>query len=77
MESCETVLLRKEGSPVHVLLAVSAIKEADGRVIGASLVAHDITRRKLEEDERLALIEELTAALVHKENVSLQTAGKR
>jgi len=77
VESCETALLRKDGRPVHVLLAVSAIKEANGRVIGASLVAHDITRRKLEEDERLALIQDLTAALVHMGNVSLQASGKR
>jgi len=77
VESCETALLRKDGRPVHVLLAVSAIKEANGRVIGASLVAHDITRRKLEEDERLALIQDLTAALVHMGNFSGQTSGKR
>ena len=69
--------LRCDGRPVHVLLAVSAIKEANGRVIGASLVAHDITRRKLEEDERLALIQDLTAALVHMGNFSGQTSGKR
>jgi two-component system, cell cycle sensor histidine kinase and response regulator CckA len=77
VESSETALLRKDGRPVHVLLTVSAIKEGNGRVIGASLVAHDITRRKLEEDERLALIQELTAALVHMGNVSLQASGKR
>ena len=77
VESCETALLRKDGRPVHVLLAVSAIKEANGRAIGASLVAHDITRRKLEEDERLALIQELTAALVHMGNFNVQTSGKR
>ena len=77
VESCETALLRKDGRPVNVLLAVSAIKEANGRVIGASLVAHDITRRKLEEDERLALIQDLTAALVHMGNVGLQAAGKQ
>ena len=77
VESSETSLLRKDGRPVHVLLAVSAIKRANGRVIGASLVVHDITRRKLEEDERLALIQELTAALVHMGNVSLQGARKR
>jgi PAS domain S-box-containing protein len=77
VESCETALLRKDGRPVHVLLAVSPVKEANGPVIGASLVAHDITRRKLEEDERLALIQELTAALVHMGNVSLQTPTKR
>lgn len=77
VESCETALLRKDGRPVHVLLAVSPVKEANGRVIGASLVAHDITRRKLEESERLALIQELTAALTHANSVRVQASGNR
>jgi hypothetical protein len=58
------------------LLVVSPVKQANGRVIGASLVAHDITRRKLEEDERLALIQDLTAALVHVGNIGVQASGK-
>jgi PAS domain S-box-containing protein len=77
VESCETALLRKDGRPVHVLLAVSAIKEVNGRVIGASLVVHDITRRRLEQDERLALIKDLATALAHMGDVGLQTSGKR
>jgi PAS domain S-box-containing protein len=77
VESCETELLRKDGRPVHVLLAISPLREANERVVGALLVAHDITRRKLEEDERLALIQDLTAALVHMGNNSLQASGKR
>jgi PAS domain-containing protein len=77
VESCETALLRKDGRPVQALLAVSAIKEANGRVIGASLVVHDITRRRLEQDERLALIQDLATALAHMGNVGLQTSGKR
>ncbi len=77
VESCETALLRKDGRPVHVLLVVSPVKQANGRVIGASLVAQDITRRKLEEDERLALIQDLTAALVQMGNFNVQTSAKR
>jgi two-component system cell cycle sensor histidine kinase/response regulator CckA len=77
VESCDTAWLRKDGRPVHVLLAVSPIKDANGRVIGASIVAHDITRRRLEEDERLALIQELTAALAHMGKARVQTSGQR
>ncbi|HZR17598.1 MAG TPA: PAS domain S-box protein [Verrucomicrobiae bacterium] len=77
VESCETALLRKDARPVHVLLAVSPIKDGTGRVIGASIVAHDITRRMLEENERLALIQELTAALVLMGKASAQSSGKR
>ena len=42
-ERLETIRLRKDGSPVHVSVCVSPIKDADGHVIGASKVVHDIT----------------------------------
>jgi PAS domain S-box-containing protein len=62
----ETVRIRKDGQPVEVSLTVSPIRDVEGKVIGASTVARDITERKLEEGERLALIQELTAALTHR-----------
>jgi len=61
----ETVRIRKDGKPVEVSLTISPIKDATGRVVGASTVARDITRRKQEENERLGLIQDLTAALSH------------
>ncbi len=42
----ETGRVRKDGSPVDISLAVSPVKDAEGRVIGASKVARDITERK-------------------------------
>jgi PAS domain S-box-containing protein len=42
-ERLETVRLRKDGTPVHVSLCVSPMKDATGHVIGASKVLHDIT----------------------------------
>ncbi|HWW00540.1 MAG TPA: PAS domain S-box protein [Candidatus Acidoferrum sp.] len=77
VESRDTTWLRKDGRPVHVFLAVSPIREANGRAIGASIVAHDITRRKLEEDERLALIRDLTAALGHTGKAGVRSPWKR
>lgn len=77
VESSETVRLCKDGTPVEVLLSVSPVKDADGRIIGASIVAQDITRRKSEENDRVALIQELTAALAHTNNGMLQTSGAR
>ncbi len=65
VDALETVRLRKDGSAVEVSLTISPIKDANGRVIGASTVARDITRRKQEENERLGLIKDLTAALSH------------
>jgi PAS domain S-box-containing protein len=61
----ETVRVRKGGTAVEVSVSISPIKDTSGRVIGASVVSRDITRRKQEENERLALIQELTAALTH------------
>jgi PAS domain S-box-containing protein len=61
----ETVRVRKDGQPVEVSLTLSPVKDHEGRVVGASIVARDITQRKQEENERLALIQELTAALSH------------
>jgi PAS domain S-box-containing protein len=65
VDGFETVRIRKDGTAVEVSLTISPIKDADGRVVGASTVARDITRRKEEENERLGLIQDLTAALAH------------
>ncbi len=65
VDGLETVRIRKDGKPVEVSLTISPIKDATGRVVGASTVARDITRRKQEENERLGLIQDLTAALSH------------
>jgi PAS domain S-box-containing protein len=65
IEPYETLRVKKNGSLVDVSLAVSPIRDASGRVIGASAVVRDITRRRTEESERLKLIQDLTAALVH------------
>ncbi|HVU39039.1 MAG TPA: PAS domain S-box protein, partial [Opitutales bacterium] len=42
----ETVRRRKNGTHVEVWLTVSPIRDASGRVVGASKIVRDITRRK-------------------------------
>ncbi|MBL9188443.1 MAG: PAS domain S-box protein, partial [Opitutaceae bacterium] len=42
----ETVRVRQDGSTIDVMLTVSAIKDREGVIIGASKVARDITDRK-------------------------------
>ena len=49
-EHFETVRTTKEGRQLHVSLTVSPIKDANGRVVGASKIARDITDRKLSEE---------------------------
>jgi PAS domain S-box-containing protein len=51
IEHYETVRMRKNGEPIHVSTTISPIKDATGRIIGASAVAHDITERKRMEKE--------------------------
>lgn len=45
-EFYETVRMRKDGKRIAISLSVSPIKDAEGDVIGASLIARDITERK-------------------------------
>jgi PAS domain S-box-containing protein len=64
VEHYETVRRRKDGSLVEISLTVSPIKDARGRVIGASKIARDITERKRAEEE-LRASEERFRRLFH------------
>ena len=55
----DSVRISKRGTEVHVSLTVSPIKDSSGRVTGISKVIHDITDRKLAEEEVLRLNSEL------------------
>jgi PAS domain S-box-containing protein len=46
----ETVRVRKDGRTVDVSVAVSAIKDRTGKIVGASKVVRDITERKNSEE---------------------------
>jgi PAS domain S-box-containing protein len=59
----ETARVRKGGRLVPVSVTVSPMKNGDGKITGASVIARDITNRKREEQERIKLIQELTDAL--------------
>ncbi|MEY2494156.1 MAG: hypothetical protein QOJ45_648 [Verrucomicrobiota bacterium] len=48
----ETVRLRKDGKTLDVSVAVSAIKDRSGKIVGASKVVRDITERKRSEEAR-------------------------
>jgi PAS domain S-box-containing protein len=47
----ETVRLRKDGRPIQMSLTVSPIFNAEGRIVAASVIEHDITVRKKSELE--------------------------
>ena len=46
----ETVRVQKDGSLVNVSVTISAIKDAEGRIVGVSEVARNITDRKIAEE---------------------------
>lgn len=56
VEHYETLRRRKDGEIIHISLTVSPVRDASGRIIGASKIARDITDRKREERERVLLL---------------------
>jgi PAS domain S-box-containing protein len=51
VEHYETVRVRKNGTAISISLTVSPIHDADGKIIGASSIARDITERKRAEEQ--------------------------
>jgi PAS domain S-box-containing protein len=41
----ETIRVRKDGSPLNISLTISPVRDAGGRIVGASKIARDITDR--------------------------------
>jgi PAS domain S-box-containing protein len=83
IEHYETVRQRKDGTLIDISLTVSPIFDADGRVVGASKIARDITeRRKAQElrdlhfremDHRIRNLFALAASVVTLSAKSAQT----
>jgi PAS domain S-box-containing protein len=55
----ETTRRRKDGTLVDISLTVSPIKNSDGRVIGVSKIARDITERRRAHDQQLLFLKEM------------------
>ena len=55
----ETVRRRKDGSLVEISLTVSPVRDAQGRIVGASKIARDITEQKRAERLQQTLVHEL------------------
>jgi PAS domain S-box-containing protein len=80
----QTVRLRKDCELVHISLTVSPVKDDMGTVVGASVIARDMTEmvcmeKKLEESERFALstFDALTAHIaILDENSTIMTVNK-
>lgn len=46
IKQLETVRVRKDGSKLHVVLTITPIKNGENELIGASVIAHDISEQK-------------------------------
>ncbi len=55
----EAERIRKDGSPVWVSATVSPLIEKDGKIVGASIIARDISQRRSAEAHREILVAEL------------------
>jgi PAS domain S-box-containing protein len=82
IEHYETVRMRKDGTLIDISLSVSPLKDARGRIIGASKIARDITERKQAEARQALLASELhhrtkNLFAVVQSVVSRSFAGKR
>jgi PAS domain S-box-containing protein len=58
IEHYETIRRRKDGSLVEISLTVSPIKSLDGRIVGASKIARDITQQRRAQERQQLLLRE-------------------
>jgi len=59
-EHYDTIRRRKDGSLIEVSLTVSPIKDADGKIVGASKIARDNTERRRAEEQQELLVREMS-----------------
>jgi PAS domain S-box-containing protein len=72
----ETVVQRKDGTTIPILLNASLIRDTDGRVQGAVAILEDISEAKsfqeqMQRADRLAAVGELAAGIAHEINNAL------
>jgi len=57
IEHYETIRRRKDGQLINIALTISPIRDANGRIVGASKIARDITQKKRDEERQRVLYE--------------------
>jgi PAS domain S-box-containing protein len=71
----ETERVRKGGTTIDVSVTISPIRDSQGKIVGASKIARDVTDRKLGEQKlqaqlaRLSLLQQVTQAIAERQDV--------
>jgi PAS domain S-box-containing protein len=77
IDQYETVRLRKDGKKIEVCVTISPVKNAEGRVVGASKVVRDLSDRKSSDNSRFrlaAIVDSADDAIISKDlNGIIQT----
>jgi PAS domain S-box-containing protein len=74
----ETTRQGKDGNPIEVSVTISPIRDADGRIVGASKIARNISERKkverlLIQSEKIAATGRMAATVAHEINNPLES----
>jgi PAS domain S-box-containing protein len=77
VDAYQTERLRKDGKLLPVLLSISSLRDARGNIVGASVIARDISAEKQSEEavrrsEKLATAGRLAASIAHEINNPLE-----
>ncbi len=80
IQHLQTVRLTKDGRHIDVSLSVSVVRDAEGKVTGASTIARDVTELKRAEDalrnsEKHATVGRLAATMAHEINNPLEAVS--
>ena len=59
VEHYESVRRRKDGSTIDISLTISPIRDKDGKIVGASKIARDISFRKRAEEQQQLIFREM------------------
>jgi len=75
LQHFETVRVTKDGRRLDISLTISPVRDARGRIIGASKIGRDITATKQAEAERIRLLQENAAVTETLNNVGALVAS--
>ena len=75
IEHYETVRRRKDGTLLDISLTVSPIVDRNGRIVGASKIARDITERKLTEERLKQFTSELEQRVLERTQELVESGG--